>query len=46
MARNARKRSYSVELVERGELLNLRAVGEAVARSMREGAGRRSRDGR
>ena len=42
MARN-RKRSYSARLVERGELINLRAVGEAVARSIRDGGGR---DGR
>lgn len=38
MARRNRKRKYSVALAERGELLNLRAVGEAVARSIRERA--------
>lgn len=35
MARRTTKRRMTVELVERGEVLNLRLVGEAVARSMR-----------
>lgn len=36
MARSPRKRNMTVELVERGELLNLRVIGEAVAQSMRQ----------
>lgn len=36
MARRTRNRKMTVELVERGELLNLRVIGEAVAQSMRQ----------
>ena len=36
MARSPRKRNMTVELVERGELLNLRVIGEAMAQSMRQ----------
>lgn len=36
MARSPRKRNMTVELVERGELLNLRVIGEAVAQTMRQ----------
>lgn len=34
----ARKRRFSLELVERGELLNTRAIGEAVAQAIRSRA--------
>ena len=33
--RRTTKRNLTVELVERGEVLNLRLIGEAVAQSMR-----------
>lgn len=33
--RRTTKRNMTVELVERGEVLNLRLIGEAVAQSMR-----------
>lgn len=33
--RRTSKRNMTVELVERGEVLNLRLIGEAVAQSMR-----------
>lgn len=36
MARRTTKRKMTVELVERGELLNLRLIGETMARSMRQ----------
>lgn len=36
MARRTRNRKMTVELVERGELLNLRVIGEAVAQTMRQ----------
>ena len=36
MARRSSKRKMTVELVERGELLNLRVIGEAVAQTMRQ----------
>lgn len=36
MARRTTKRKMTVELVERGEVLNLRLIGEAVAQSMRK----------
>lgn len=36
MARRTRNRKMTVELVERGELLNLRVIGEAMAQSMRQ----------
>lgn len=36
MARRSSKRKMTVELVERGDLLNLRVIGEAVAQSMRQ----------
>lgn len=35
--RNTGRRSYAAKLAERGELTNLRAVGEAVAAAMRRG---------
>lgn len=36
MARRSSKRKMTVELVERGELLNLRVIGEAMAQAMRQ----------
>lgn len=33
--RRTTKRNMTVELVERGEVLNLRLIGEAMAQSMR-----------
>lgn len=36
MSRRPRKRNMTVELVQRGELLNLRVIGEAMAQSMRQ----------
>ena len=33
--RRTTKRNMTVELVERGEVLNLRLIGEAVAQSMK-----------
>lgn len=36
MARRTRNRKMTIELVERGELLNLRVIGEAMAQSMRQ----------
>ena len=36
MARRTTKRNMTVELVERGEVLNLRLIGEAMAQSMRQ----------
>lgn len=33
--RRTSKRNMTVELVERGEVLNLRLIGEAVAQSMK-----------
>lgn len=36
--RRTTKRNMTVELVERGEVLNLRLIGEAVAQSMRRRA--------
>lgn len=36
MARRTSNRKMTVELVERGELLNLRVIGEAVAQTMRQ----------
>lgn len=36
MARRAKHRKMTVELVERGELLNLRVIGETVAQAMRQ----------
>lgn len=36
MARQSRKRKMTVELVERGELLNLRVIGETMAHAMRQ----------
>ena len=35
MARRTTKRKMTVELIERGEVLNLRLIGEAVAQSMK-----------
>ena len=35
MARRTTKRKMTVELVERGEVLNLRLIGEAMAQSMK-----------
>lgn len=41
VARRTTRRRMTVELVERGELMNLRLVGEAVAQSMkRNGKGK------
>lgn len=34
------KRNMTVELVERGEVLNLRLIGEAMAQSMRRSGGK------
>ena len=34
------KRNMTVELVQRGEVLNLRLIGEAVAQSMRRQQGK------
>lgn len=36
MAKRTRNRKMTVELVERGELLNLRVIGEVMAQSMRQ----------
>ncbi len=36
MARRSSKRNMTVELVERGDLLNLRVIGEAMAQAMRQ----------
>lgn len=36
MARRSSKRKMTVELVERGDLLNLRVIGETVAQAMRQ----------
>lgn len=36
MARRTRNRKMMVELVERGELLNLRVIGEAMAQTVRQ----------
>lgn len=36
MARRSSKRNMMVELVERGDLLNLRVIGEAMAQAMRQ----------
>ena len=35
MARRTTKRKMTVELVERGDVLNLRLIGEAMAQSMK-----------
>ena len=35
MARRTTRRKMTVELVERGDVLNLRVIGETVAQSMR-----------
>lgn len=37
--RRTTKRNMTVELVERGEVLNLRMIGEAVAQSMKRRTG-------
>ena len=36
MARRTKPRRYAATLAERGELMNLRAVGQAVAKAMRD----------
>lgn len=38
--RRTAKRNMTVELVERGEVLNLRLIGEAMAQSMRRRSGK------
>ena len=36
MARRTTRRKMTVELVERGEVLNLRVIGETMAQAMRQ----------
>lgn len=38
MARRTKPRKFTATLAERGELTNLRAIGEAVAQSIRDRA--------
>ena len=39
MTRRSVKRKMTVELVERGEVLNLRIIGEAVAQHIKQSGG-------
>lgn len=42
--RRTTKRNMTVELVERGDVLNLRLIGEAVAQSMRRSGREQARE--